>query len=79
MKAYIKYIFIVLSLAGLLVSCNDDDSPAYDFKQAPVISPLAFPSLVLNENETFTYHEPVQKPIHPPYYEYLEMKKNCTN
>ena len=35
--------------------------------------------LVLNENETFTYHEPVQKPIHPPYYEYLEMKKNCTN
>ena len=35
--------------------------------------------LVLNENETFTYHEPVQKPIHPPHYEYLEMKKNCTN
>ena len=61
MKAYIKYIFIVLSLAWLMVSCNDDDSPAYDFKQAPVISPLAFPSLVLNENaanfiaETFSW------------------------
>lgn len=32
--------------------------------------------LVLDEKETFVYHEPVQKPIHPPYFEYMEMKKN---
>lgn len=32
--------------------------------------------LVLDEKESFVYHEPVQKPIHPPYFEYMEMKKS---
>ena len=35
--------------------------------------------LELEGQNSFVYHEPVQKPIHPPYYEYLEMKKKEGN
>ena len=33
--------------------------------------------LVGEGEQEYTYHEPVQKPIHPPYLEYLELKKKC--
>ena len=35
--------------------------------------------LEIEGQESFVYHEPVQKPIHPPYFEYLEMKKKKLN
>lgn len=42
-------------------------------------SDKSYPLQLDEDEEEFVYHEPVQKPIHPAYFEYLNMKRKCVD